>query len=168
MSTITSEPRVNLKSVTPDVSAAMRALHVAAADSAARAGLPVLLLDLLRLRVSQINGCEFCMDLHARDARAAGESPERLDALFAWPASTRFDAREKAALALAEAITLVHDGRVPDGVYRAAATEFGEDGTAALIWVCTVINAYNRIAVSTRMVPPAPQPSTQPSTTTSS
>lgn len=161
MSTITSEPRVNLKSVTPDVSAAMRALHVAAAESAARAGLPVPLLDLLRLRVSQINGCEFCLDLHARDARSAGESPERLDALATWPRSPLFDARERTALALAESIALVHDSRVPDDVYAAAAAEFGEEGLAALIWVCTVISAYNRIAISTRMVP-------QPSTTTSS
>jgi AhpD family alkylhydroperoxidase len=162
---------VNLKSVTPDVSAAMRALHVAAADSAAQVGLPVLLLDLLRLRVSQINGCEFCIDLHARDARTAGEAPQRLDALFAWQRSALFDAREKTALALAEAITLVHDGRVPDDVYRAAAAEFGEDGVAALIWVCTAINSYNRIAISTRMVPPAAQQQTQqqtqPQTTTS-
>lgn len=150
---------MNLKSVTPDVSAAMRALHVAAADSAARAGLPAPLLELLRLRVSQINGCEFCIDLHARDARTGGESSQRLDALSTWPESALFDAREKTAFALAEAITLVHDGRVPDEVYRAAATEFGEAGIAALIWVCTVINAYNRIAISTRMVPPAPQAS---------
>ncbi len=157
MSTTATEPRVNLKSVTPDVSAAMRALHLAAAEAAARAGLPEPLLELLRLRVSQINGCEFCLDLHAREARAGGESAQRLDALFAWQSSTLFDSRERAAFALAEAITLVHDDRVPDDVYRAAATEFGEDGTAALIWVCTVINAYNRIAVSTRMVPPAAQ-----------
>ncbi|MFC3895435.1 carboxymuconolactone decarboxylase family protein [Lentzea rhizosphaerae] len=157
MSTITSEPRVNLKSVTPDVSAGMRALHLAAAGNAARAGLPDQLLELLRLRVSQINGCEFCIDLHARDARTGGEAPQRLDALFAWKTSTLFDAREKSALALAEAITLVHDGRVPDEVYRAAATEFGDEGVAALIWVCTVINAYNRIAISTRMVPPNSQ-----------
>jgi AhpD family alkylhydroperoxidase len=155
MSNIKSDQRVNLKSVTPEVSAAMRALHLAAADSATRAGLPGLLLELLRLRVSQINGCEFCIDLHARDARTGGESPQRLDALSSWQASTLFDAREKSALALAEAITLVHDGQVPDEVYRTAATEFGEDGTAALIWVCTAINSYNRIAISTRMVPPS-------------
>lgn len=150
---------MNLKSITPEVSTAMRALHVAAADSAARAGLPALLLDLLRLRVSQINGCEFCIELHARDARTGGEAAQRLDALSAWPESTLFDSREKTALLVAEAITLVHDGRVPDEVYLAATTEFGEDGTAALIWVCTVINAYNRIAISTRMVPPPSQSS---------
>ncbi|NGY64150.1 carboxymuconolactone decarboxylase family protein [Lentzea sp. NEAU-D13] len=158
MSTITTEPRLNLKSVTPDVSTAMRSLHLAAADAAARAGLPAPLLELLRLRASQINGCEFCLDLHARDARAGGESAERLDALSTWQGSALFDAREKAALALTEAITLVHDGQVPDAVYRAAVTEFGEAGTAALIWVSTVINAYNRIAISTRMVPPSPAP----------
>ena len=89
---------------------------------------------------------------------SGGESVQRLDALSTWPDSALFDAREKAALALVEAITLVHDGQVPDAVYRAAVTEFGEDGTAALIWVSTVINAYNRIAISTRMVPPSPAP----------
>ena len=160
MSTTTSEPRVNLKLVSPDVSAAMRALHATAAEGAARAGLPAPLLELLRLRVSQINGCEFCIDLHTRDARAAGESPERLDALSTWQGSFLFDAREKAALALAESIALVHDGWVPDDVYRAAAAEFGEDGIAAHIWICTVISAYNRLAISTRMVAPASQPQT--------
>ncbi len=154
---------MNLKTVTSDVSAAMRALHLSAADAAARAGVPAALLELVRLRVSQINGCEFCIDLHARDARTGGESEQRLAALSGWSESPLFDAREKAALALAEAITLVHDGRVPDGVYRAAAGEFDEQALAALIWVSTVINSYNRIAISTRMVPAA-----QPSTTTSS
>lgn len=150
---------MNLKAVTSDVSAAMRALHLSAADAAARAGVPTALLELVRLRVSQINGCEFCIDLHDRDARTGGESEQRLAALAGWPESPLFDAREKAALALAEAITLVHDGRVPDGVYRAAAAEFDEPALAALIWVSTVINSYNRIAISTRMVPAA-QPST--------
>ncbi|MDX3659148.1 carboxymuconolactone decarboxylase family protein [Streptomyces sp. ID05-26A] len=152
----TTETRVNLKSVTPDVSTAMRALHLAAADAAAQAGLPAPLLELLRLRVSQINGCEFCVDLHTRDARNGGESAQRLDALRAWLGSTLFDEREKVALALAEEITLVHNRHVPDGVYRAAVAEFGDRATAALIWVCTVINAYNRIAVSTRMAPASP------------
>jgi AhpD family alkylhydroperoxidase len=150
---MSNESRVNLKAVTADVSAAMRALHVSAADSATRAGVPATLQDLVRLRVSQINGCEFCVDLHTRDALAGGEPEHRVHALADWRESPLFDARERAALALAEAITLVHLDRVPDEVYRAAAAEFDEDALAALIWVCTVINSYNRIAIATGMVP---------------
>lgn len=155
MSTISSEPRVNLKTITAEVSAAMRALHLSSVESATRAGLPAALQELVRIRVSQINGCEFCIDMHTRDARAGGESDDRVHALGGWRESALFDGRERAALALAEAITLVHADRVPDEVYQAAAAEFDEQALAALIWVCTVINSYNRIAISTRMVPAA-------------
>lgn len=155
MSTISSEPRVNLKAITAEVSAAMRALHLSAVESATRAGLPAAVQELVRIRVSQINGCEFCIDLHTRDARAGGESDDRVHALGDWRESALFDRPERAALALAEAITLVHADRVPDEVYQAAAAEFDENALAALIWVCTVINSYNRIAISTRMVPAA-------------
>ncbi|MEO6084626.1 MAG: carboxymuconolactone decarboxylase family protein [Umezawaea sp.] len=155
MSTISSEPRVNLKAITAEVSAAMRALHLSSVESATRAGLPAALQELVRIRVSQINGCEFCIDMHTRDARVGGESDDRVHALSGWRESALFDGRERAALALAEAVTLVHVDRVPDEVYQTAAAEFDEDALAALIWVCTVINSYNRIAISTRMVPAA-------------
>ncbi|MBP2329686.1 AhpD family alkylhydroperoxidase [Kibdelosporangium banguiense] len=147
------DSRVDLKALTADVSAAMRALHLSSAEAAQQAGLNPALLELIRIRVSQINGCAFCLDMHTRDARAGGEDERRIYALSAWQESPFFTSGERAALGLAEAVTLVHDGRVPDEVYRAATEEFTEPQVAALIWVSTVINAYNRIAISTRMTP---------------
>jgi AhpD family alkylhydroperoxidase len=149
------DSRVDLKVLTADVSAAMRALHLSSAEAAEQAGLNPGLLELIRIRVSQINGCAFCLDLHTRDARTGGEEERRIYALNAWRESPFFTAEERAALGLAEAITLVHDGQVPDEAYRAAAAEFNESQIAALVWVSTVINAYNRTAISTRMVPPS-------------
>ncbi|MFJ4559253.1 carboxymuconolactone decarboxylase family protein [Streptomyces massasporeus] len=111
------------------------------------------LLELVRIRASQINGCAFCLDLHTRHARGQGETEQRLHTLAAWRETPFFTERERAALALTEAVTLVHDGRVPDAVYAEAAEVFDENQIAALIWAATVINAYNRIAIATRMVP---------------
>src|SRR5687768_10006826 len=144
-------PRVALKQVTPEVSAAMRGLHTAAVAAAQDAGVEPELLELVRIRASQINGCAFCIDMHTKDARAAGETEERIYGLDAWQEWPLYSTRERAALALTEAVTLVHDGRVPDAVYRAAADVFKEDELAALIWAAVVINAYNRVAISTRM-----------------
>jgi AhpD family alkylhydroperoxidase len=146
-------PRVALKQVTPKVSAAMGALHAAAVAAAADAGLEPELLELVRIRASQVNGCAFCIDMHTLDARAKGETEQRIYALDAWRETPFFTPRERAALTLAEAVTLVHDGRVPDAVYRAAAEVFKEDELAALIWTLVVINAYNRVAITTRMQP---------------
>ncbi|MFJ4535717.1 carboxymuconolactone decarboxylase family protein [Streptomyces tibetensis] len=145
--------RVALKEITPDVSAAMGSLHAAAVSAAQEAKLEPELLELVRIRASQINGCAFCLDLHTRDAREQGETERRLHALNAWRETPFFTERERAALALTEAVTLVHDGRVPDAVYAEAAAVFDENQIAALIWAATVINAYNRIAITTRMVP---------------
>lgn len=151
-------PRVALKQITPSVSTAMGALHGAAVGAAADAGLEPELLELVRIRASQLNGCAFCIDMHTKDARAAGETEQRIYALDAWRETPFFTERERAALALTEAVTFVADGRVPDDVYRAAAEVFKEDELAALIWVAIVINTYNRIAISTRMQPGAYQP----------
>lgn len=153
MTTDVAVPRVALKKVTPDVSAAMRGLHTAAAAAGADAGLAAPLLELVRIRASQINGCAFCLDMHTRDARAAGEREVRIHTLPAWRETPFFDDRERAALALTEAVTLVHEGHVPDAAYREAAAVFDDAELAALIWAITVINAYNRIAIATRMVP---------------
>jgi AhpD family alkylhydroperoxidase len=150
--------RVALKKVTPQVSAAMGALHAAAVGAAKDAGVESELLELVRIRASQINGCAFCIDMHTKDARAAGEAEHRIYALNAWAETPFFSERERAALALTEAGTLIAGDRVPDDVYRAAAEVFKEDELAALIWAAVVINAYNRIAISTRMVPGAYQP----------
>jgi len=150
--------RVALKKITPDVSAAMGSLHAAAVSAAEAAKVEPELLELVRIRASQINGCAFCIDMHTKDARAAGETEQRVHALNAWRETPFFTARECAALALTEAVTLVHDGRVPDAVYAEAAEVFDEAQVAALIWAATVINAYNRIAIATRMVPGGYQP----------
>ncbi|MEU0222407.1 carboxymuconolactone decarboxylase family protein [Streptomyces sp. NPDC006265] len=153
MSESSSITRVALKKITPDVSAAMGSLHAAAVSAAQDAKLEPELLELVRIRASQINGCAFCLDLHTRDARGQGETEQRLHTLAAWRETPFFSERERAALALTEAVTLVHDGRVPDSVYAEAAEVFDENQIAALVWAATVINAYNRIAIATRMVP---------------
>lgn len=153
MSESLSPSRVALKKITPDVSAAMGSLHSAAVSAAEDAKVEPELLELVRIRASQINGCAFCLDMHTKDARAQGETEQRLYTLNAWRETPFFTERERAALALTEAVTLVHDGRVPDAVYAEAAEVFDENQIAALIWAATVINAYNRIAIATRMVP---------------
>ena len=111
--------------------------------------------ELVRIRASQINGCAFCIDLHWRDARASGESEERLYMLDAWRESPLYDDRERAALALAEAITLITDGRVPDEVWEQAAAEFPPAELAQLVFAITAINAWNRLAITSRMTPGA-------------
>ena len=150
--------RVALKKITPDVSAAMGSLHAAAVSAARDAKVEPEILELVRIRASQLNGCAFCLDMHTKDARAQGESEQRIYALDAWRETPFFTERERAALALTEAVTFVQDGHVPDAVYAEAAEVFDEQQVAALIWAATVINAYNRIAIATRMVPGAYQP----------
>ncbi|MDQ0763380.1 carboxymuconolactone decarboxylase family protein [Streptomyces canus] len=158
MNNSASISRVALKKITPDASAAMGSLHAAAVSAARNAKVEPELLELIRIRASQINGCAFCLDMHTKDARAAGETEQRVYALNAWRETPFFTARERAALALTEAVTLVHDGQVPDAVYAEAAEVFDETQIAALIWAATVINAYNRIAIATRMAPGNYQP----------
>lgn len=158
MSNSDSVSRVALKKITPDVSGAMGSLHAAAVSAAQDAKVEPELLELIRIRASQINGCAFCLDMHTKDARTQGETEQRIYALSAWRETPFFSARERAALALTEAVTLVHDGHVPDAVYAEAAEVFDDEQIAALIWAATVINAYNRIAIATRMVPGAYQP----------
>ncbi|MEU1163431.1 carboxymuconolactone decarboxylase family protein [Streptomyces sp. NPDC005921] len=150
--------RVALKKITPDVSSAMGSLHAAAVTAAQDAKVEPEILELVRIRASQLNGCAFCLDMHTKDARAQGETEQRIYALNAWRETPFFTERERAALALAEAVTFVADGRVPDAVYAEAAGVFDEAQVAALVWAATVINAYNRIAIATRMVPGAYQP----------
>ncbi|MFI1922929.1 MULTISPECIES: carboxymuconolactone decarboxylase family protein [unclassified Streptomyces] len=158
MTNSNSVSRVALKKITPEVSAAMGSLHAAAVSAAQDAKVEPEILELVRIRASQLNGCAFCLDMHTKDARARGEAEQRIYALNAWRETPFFSGRERAALALTEAVTLVHDGQVPDAVYAEAAEVFDEAQVAALIWTATVINAYNRIAIATRMVPGAYQP----------
>src|ERR1044072_156396 len=158
MNNSASISRVALKKSTPDVSAAMGSLHAAAVSAAQDAKVEPELLELVRIRASQLNGCAFCLDMHTKDARAQGETEQRIYALNAWRETPFFTERERAALALTEAVTDVHDGHVPDDVYRAACEVFDEPQVAALIWAAVVINAYNRTAISARMVPGADPP----------
>jgi AhpD family alkylhydroperoxidase len=123
-------------------------------DMAASQGLDPKLRELVKIRTSQLNHCAFCLDMHTKDALAAGESLERIIQLSAWEESKHFyTAKELAAIELTEAITVLTDGFVPDEVYAKAAQHFEDAELAQLIAAITVINAWNRFGVSTRMVP---------------
>lgn len=149
MTTTETARRVNLFDAAPEVYKAMVAL-----DAAARKGLDPTLVELVLTRASQINHCAFCLDMHTRDARAAGISEQKLYLLSAWEeAPGLYSDRERAALALTESVTVLTDGFVPDEVYDRAAEHFDDRELAQLISVILTINAWNRIAVSTRRVP---------------
>jgi AhpD family alkylhydroperoxidase len=111
------------------------------------------LRELVNLRASILNGCAYCVDMHTKDARKAGESEQRLYAVAAWHEAPFFDERERAALALTDAVTLISDGHVPRDVWDQAAAHFEPSELAQLVWAITAINSWNRIAVSTRMLP---------------
>jgi AhpD family alkylhydroperoxidase len=109
--------------------------------------------DLIKVRASQINGCAFCIDMHWKDARAGGESEERLYSLDAWRESPLYSDRERAALELCEAITRVAETHVPDDVWDRAAEQFDADELAQLVFAITAINAWNRLVLSARTEP---------------
>lgn len=109
--------------------------------------------ELVKVRASQINGCAFCIDMHWKDARAAGETEERLYMLSAWRESRLYDDRERAALALTEAMTLIASDHVSDPIWDQASTQFGADDLAQLIFVITAINAWNRLMIATETEP---------------
>jgi AhpD family alkylhydroperoxidase len=119
------------------------------------------LRELVNLRASIVNGCAYCIDTHTKDARQAGESEQRLYALAAWRDSPLFSDRERTALALTDAITLISDEHVPHAVWDEAAAVFSEDELAQLLWAITAMNAWNRIAIATRMESPYQRPLTQ-------
>lgn len=133
--------------------AAYRALvHTADAvrATAAEAGLDRILVELINLRVSQINGCASCLDVHTRAALRAGETTRRLGVLPAWRDTELFTARERAALALAEATTDPADGRAQDRAYDAARAVLNDDEISGVIWVAITINAFNRVSILSR------------------
>ncbi len=121
-----------------------------------KSGLEPALLELVKIRASQINGCAFCLVMHNRDARAHGERPERIDLLPAWEEADVYSARERAALAWTEAVTLVADGHVPDAVYDAARKEFSDKELVDLTYAVLAINNWNRINVAFRTPPDLP------------
>jgi AhpD family alkylhydroperoxidase len=108
---------------------------------------------LVELRVSQMNGCAYCVDMHAREARHAGETQQRLDVLCAWRETTFFDERERAALAWAESVTRVAETGVPDTVYEEVRHRFSDKELVDLTLIVAAINAWNRMAISFRHLP---------------
>lgn len=121
-------------------------------------GLEASLLELVKLRASQINGCAYCIDMHNKDARAKGETEQRLYGLVAWRETSYYTARERAALAWTEAVTLVATSRVPDEVFEEARREFSEQELANLTLALVAINGWNRFAISFRDEPGTYQP----------
>src|SRR5262249_4365296 len=113
---------------------------------------------LLKLRCSQINGCAYCIDMHWKEARVAGESEQRLYGLDAWQESPYYEGRERAALAWAEAVTRITDGHVPDPVYEKVRDTFTEKALADLTLAVATINAWNRVAIASRAEPGKYQP----------
>jgi AhpD family alkylhydroperoxidase len=115
------------------------------------------LLELVKIRASQINGCAFCIDMHTKDARAAGETEQRIYALSAWRETPFFNLRERAALAWTEAVTMIPGG-ISDELYAETHSQFSDQELADLTWAVASINSWNRLAISFRAVPGDYQP----------
>jgi len=146
-----TSPRANVSSVDSVSAAALAALNASAHSAASAAGLSDLLIELVQLRASQINGCSFCLRVHTRKSLAAGETTDRLGVLPAWRESSYFDPAERAALDLVESVTLIADGRVPDHVYDSARAVLDDAQLAAVVWLSVAINAYNRVIIASRL-----------------
>ncbi len=112
-------------------------------------GIEMSLVELVRMRASQINGCAFCIDMHSKDARAAGETEQRLYALNAWRETSFFSEREQAALALTEAVTQLAGAHIPDSVIDEAAAVFSRQEMTALVYAIIEINSWNRLVLAT-------------------
>ena len=139
-------PRLDVHRVDPNAQQAVAAMERYVRGS----GLDPRLYELVKIRASQLNGCAFCLDMHNRDARAAGEDQRRLDVLSAWrEAPALFTASEQAALALTEAVTRIGDAGVPDPVWDDVAAHFGEAGIVQLLMAIATINVWNRLAIAT-------------------
>ena len=149
------ERRLDYNKVTPGAVRAMYTLHKYVEAS----GLEHSLLELIKTRASQINGCAYCIDMHTKDARAQGESEQRLYALSAWHEAPFFTERERAALAWTEAVTLISETHVPDEVFAEARAHFSEAELVNLTMAVIAINGWNRLAISFREVAGNYQPS---------
>jgi AhpD family alkylhydroperoxidase len=137
-------PRLNYGAIAPEGVAAMRGLEAYVRGS----GLEHALLELVKTRASQFNGCAYCIDLHTKDARAEGESEQRLYALSAWREAPFFSERERAALAWTETVTGIAGQGVPEAAYAAARAQFGEKELVDLTLAIVAINGWNRLAVA--------------------
>lgn len=146
------EPRLNYAKFASEPVKAMGSLGA----YLARSGLETSLIELIKIRVSQINGCAFCLDMHTKDARAEGETEQRIYLLNAWRETPFFTDRERAALEWAEAVTKIGDG-VSDAVFSETSQHFTEKELVDLTWAVVAINSWNRVAISFRSVPGAYQ-----------
>jgi AhpD family alkylhydroperoxidase len=152
---MSDQQRLAIHSVDPAAYDAVRGL-----ERYVKAGkLEPRLLSLIKIRASQLNGCAFCLDMHAGEARAEGEAQRRLDVLGAWrEAATLFTEREQAALAFTEAVTLIGDAGVPEPVWQRVRKSFDEQETVRLLMAVAAINVWNRLAVSTHQALPDDAP----------
>jgi AhpD family alkylhydroperoxidase len=145
------EPRLNPYTAAPKGFQAISALQTYV-DSC---GLERPLLELVKMRASEINGCAYCLDMHSKDARALGETEQRLYVLNAWRESPFYTQRERAALAWTEAVTRIAENHVPDEVYERVKRQFSDDELANLTLAIAMINSWNRLSISFRVVPGA-------------
>lgn len=144
--------RIDYAQVSPEIYKAFGAVH----GSVHKSGLPKQLIDLVYLRVSQLNGCAYCIDMHSRDLLKAGLSIDKLVLVPVWhDAGALFDVRERSALAWAEVVTRVAETGVPDADYAAAAATFSDKELADLTYAISLMNAFNRLGVSFRARPAA-------------
>ena len=142
--------RLEFGSLAPGFLRAMTQLDRAATKELDLAGIDPRVRELVRIRASQLNGCAYCIDMHTKDARAIGETEQRIYALPAWRETPFFTDRERAALAFTETVTMLADTHVPDEAYAAVAAEYSEQEVAALIGLIVMINAWNAVGVATR------------------
>jgi AhpD family alkylhydroperoxidase len=143
------EHRINAFTASPKAYQAMATLE----QFVTSCGLERPLLELVKMRASQINGCAYCLDMHSKDARALGESEQRLYALDAWRETPFYTERERAALEWTEAITLIAESHAPDDVYERVAQQFGPEELANLTLAIATINSWNRLSIAFRVVP---------------
>lgn len=143
------QPRLDYTKASPDAYQAMARMEAVVRHS----GIDLKLLELIKIRASQLNGCAFCIDMHTKDARAEGETEQRIYALSAWRETPFFTEKERAALAWTEALTNIQQGHAPDAVYQEASRNFSEQEMVNLTLAITTINSWNRLAIGFRTVP---------------
>lgn len=148
------QPRLEIPKIDPQAYRAMAGLETYVHNS----GLEPALLELVKMRASQINGCAYCLDMHSKDARAKGETEQRLYALNAWRETPFYTDRERAALAWTEALTLISQTHAPDDVFEEARRHFSEAELVSLSMAIVAINGWNRLAIGFRAVPGTYQP----------
>ena len=148
------QPRIDFRKTAPGAMQALLTFQAYVNNS----GLPESLLELVKIRASQINACAYCLDMHTKDARANGESEQRIYALNAWRETPFFNDRERAALAWTESLTLLTEGHVSDGVFEEVRRHFSDEEVVNLSMAVVAINSWNRLLTAFRAVPGEYQP----------